>query len=262
MTNDPHDPSNDPAEASDDTSGSTYEPSYSEPHWETSSTPSDAEILGDDASEHASAPDVTPLTEVPGAPGSENPASPAPDAQSGPTAQPDFGSSPAGGSAGFGQQPPHVQPAPGHQSPWGDPAQQQYQRPPMGGMPAQAGYGQMGAGSNNPNYLAGPSEQGRNTLQLDYWLSVFFSWIPALIFFLTERDKNKLVDEHTKEILNFSITRVIAGAVMVIPVIGWILGGIASIALFVVAILGALRGPEEYENGRPYQFPLTLRLIK
>ena len=115
---------------------------------------------------------------------------------------------------------------------------------------------------NNPNYLAGPSEQGRSTLQLDYWLSVFFSWIPALIFYLTEKDKNKLMDEHTKELLNFNITRIIVGATMVIPVIGTILGGIASLALFIIAILGAIKGPDEYGNGRLYKFPLAIRFIK
>ena len=125
-----------------------------------------------------------------------------------------------------------------------------------------AGYGPMATGPNNPYWLAGPSEQGRSTLVLDYWLSVFFSWIPALIFFLTERDKNRLVDDHTKELLNFSITRVIVGAVMVIPVIGWIIGGIASLALFVLAIMGAMKGPDEYANGRTYQFPLAIRFIK
>lgn len=257
MTDDSRKPADDPFDAADDNTGSEYEPSYSEPHWGTSSTPVDAEIVGDDAGEHASAPDVSPLTEAPGSPGAESTAG---SGHGGPGEQPPSGAPHDGWSA---QQPPQGQPAPGQQGAWGAPSQQ-YQQPPMGGMPPQphAGYGQMAAGSNNPNYLAGPSEQGRNTLQLDYWLSVFFSWIPALIFFLTERDKNKLVDDHTKEILNFSITRVIAGAVMVIPVIGWILGGIASIALFVVAILGALKGPEEYDNGRPYQFPLTLRLIK
>lgn len=120
----------------------------------------------------------------------------------------------------------------------------------------------MSAGPNNPNWLAGPTEAGSNTLQLDYWLSVFFSWIPALIFFLTERGKNQLVDDHTKELLNFNITRMIAYAVFIIPIIGWIIGGIASIALFVVATMGALKGTEEYKNGRTYRFPLSFRFIK
>ena len=120
----------------------------------------------------------------------------------------------------------------------------------------------MTMGSNNPYWLAGPTNQGRSTLTLDYWLSVFFSWIPALIFFLTEKDKNKLMDEHTKELLNFNITRMIVGIITPIPFIGWIVGGIASLVLFIFAILGAVKGPEEYARGRTYQFPLAIRFIK
>lgn len=266
MTNDPLNPTNEPDDVAGDNAGSSYEPSYSEPSWDTSSsdsdweTPVDTEIVTDDAATRASAPDASPLTE--GTPGDVPPTG-----ADGPT-------------AGSGEATPE------QQAPWADHAQgqqyqqpptggqqyqqppmggQQYQQPPMGGMPPQqygGGYGPMATGPNNPNYLAGPSEQGRNTLQLDYWLSVFFSWIPALIFFLIERDKNKLVDEHTKELLNFNITRMIVYAVMVIPIVGTILGGIASLALLVVAIMGALKGPEEYANGRTYQFPLTFRFIK
>lgn len=260
MTNNPHNPTNEPDNVADDNAGSSYEPSYSEPNWDTSSAdaPLDAEIVTDETAAQASPPDASSPT---GGPSSHAPGA----AQGGPAAQPAPGQAHGSGATGYGQQPPYGQSAPGQQAQWGgDPSQQQYQQQP-GGMPPQpysGGPGQMAAGSNNPNYFEGPTERGRSTLQLDYWLSVFFSWIPALIFFLTERDKNKLVDEHTKEVMNFNITRVIAYAVIIVPVIGWIVGGIASIALFVVAILGALKGPEEYANGRTYQFPLTIRFIK
>lgn len=245
---------------------SHYEPHYSEPSFETSTSREDWEVpasaeggMGESA-DQASAPDASPLMDGQVA-----------EAQSEGQGQFWNQGAPISGATSNSQQvPPQQQPYEqqqyGQQPPWDSSPQQPYQSGPNnGGMPPQPHYGgpmAMSPESHNPNYLAGPSEQGRTALQLDYWLSVFFSWIPALIFFLTERDKNKLVDDHTKELLNFNITRIIVGATMVIPVIGTILGGIASLALFVVAILGAIKGPEEYANGRRYQFPLTIRFIK
>ncbi len=260
---------------------SPYEPKYSEPSFETSSPGTDWEVPASaeggmgEAAASASAPDASPLMDgqvgegqsegqgqfwneggpVSGATSNSRPVPP----QQQPTGQQGYGQQP------YGQQAPGQQ-APGQQAPWGPGPQQPYQSGSThGGMPPQPNYGGPMAISpefNNPNYLAGPSEQGRSTLQLDYWLSVFFSWIPALIFYLTEKDKNKLMDEHTKELLNFNITRIIVGATMVIPVIGTILGGIASLALFIIAILGAIKGPDEYGNGRLYKFPLAIRFIK
>ena len=229
MTNDPHNPAAAPQGGDEATSDASYEPGYSEPSYETTS--------GDS-----------------GAPWQESG-----------SAAPSHNQQPHGAS-GAAQQAPQGGSGPGQQAPFGAGSGQPYQGgPPMGGMPQQpygGGYAPMATGPNNPNWLAGPSEQGHSTLQLDYWLSVFFAWIPALVFFLTERDKNQLVDDHTKELLNFNITRMIVYAVMIIPIIGWILGGLASLALFVIAIMGALKGPEEYKNGRTYRFPVSFRFIK
>ncbi len=255
-----------PDDAPDTNVDAGYEPSYSEPNYGTSGEGSDWEVpttsepVADDDTTHASPPDASPLTEQHSSGASTPPPAPWWDsAQNGP-------GSGATGATSYGQ-PPNVQGAPGQQGgQWSGQGQQYQPGPPMGGMPPQqpyaGGYAPMTTGPNNPYWLAGPSEQGRNTLQLDYWLSVFFSWIPSLIFFLTEKDKNKLMDEHTKELLNFNITRVIVGAVTAIPFIGWIVGGIGSIVLFVMAILGAMKGPDDYANGRVYQFPLTFRFIK
>lgn len=215
--------------------------------WEISGTNDTA--MGD-AAAHASAPDASPLMD-----GQVSDGSSAGTNQFWNDGSAISGNAPASAQVPR-QQPPELQIP---QQPQGQPA------PWSGGMPQQAHTGDrmsMSPGSNNPHYLAGPTPQGQNTIQLDYWLSVFFSWIPSLIFFLTERDKNKLVDEHTKELLNFSITRMIVGAFMIVPFIGWVIGGIASLVLFVMAIMGAMKGPEEYANGRPFQFQYTFRFIK
>lgn len=158
---------------------------------------------------------------------------------------------------------PYAQP-----SPYGQPSADPYQgygQPGAGayGQPVgAAGYGQPVPYGQNPNWNAGPTASGQSTLSLNYWLSVFFSWIPALVFYLTEKDKNALMDEHLKENMNFALTRVIVGLVMVIPILGWIVGGIASLVLFVIAIMGAIGGPAAYSQGQPYRFPINIRMIK
>lgn len=236
-------------------------PARSENDWKVPTT-SDAGM--GDAAAHASAPDASPLMDGQVSDGSSAGAN-----QFWNDGSAISGNAPA--SARVPRQEPQEQQfqqqRDEQQPPRGNaPQSQQYQPgPPMGGMPPQPYNGDrmaMSPESNNPNYLAGPTPQGQNTIQLDYWLSVFFTWIPSLIFFLTERDKNKLVDEHTKELLNFNITRMIVFAVTIIPFIGWIIGGIASLVLFVMAIMGAMKGPDEYAKGRTFQFKYTFRFIK
>lgn len=60
-----------------------------------------------------------------------------------------------------------------------------------------------------PAQPAANPEQGYTTLTLNYWLSVFFSWIPALIFYFVEKGKNSVIDEHNRVNLNFQLVRTI-----------------------------------------------------
>ncbi|MFC8302073.1 DUF4870 domain-containing protein [Specibacter sp. NPDC057265] len=111
-----------------------------------------------------------------------------------------------------------------------------------------------------------PYQQGATdpagTVTLNYWLSVFFSWIPALVFFLTEKGKNGLVDDVNKQNLNFSILRGIAGFLWVIvPGVGFIFG-LAALALFVIHILAAVEAPKKLRSGQPYRFPFNVPFIK
>ncbi len=264
MTNESEHQSDEQADMPGESPG--YEPTYSEPHYQSPDSGGEWEVpptsdpVPDDATTHASPPDASPLTDDGFDTSDAGPGAPTEDGLA-------PGQSTPGGATSY--DPPSYESAGSPSQPvgqWFDPQPAQPNRygPPMGGMPPPSyagGYAPMPVGYN-PNWLAGPSEQGRSTLQLDYWLSVFFSWLPALIFYLTERDKNQLVDEHTKELLNFNITRLIVAVLTPIPIIGWFGGGIASLVLFVMAIMGAANGPDEYANGRVYRFPLTFRFIK
>lgn len=146
---------------------------------------------------------------------------------------------------------------PGQQAPYQPPAypqqpmQQSYQQPPV-----QQGYPQ----GNAPQYQQGGTDPA-STVTLNYWLSVFFSWIPALIFFLTEKGKNQFNDEFHKENLNFSIVRGIVGVLTLIPYLGFIFG-IASLVLFVLHLVAAIEAPKKYNAGQVYKFPFNLPLVK
>jgi uncharacterized membrane protein len=152
------------------------------------------------------------------------------------------------------------------QGPDGQGQQGGYNQQPGGYQPGQGNYqGQQGypgqpGGYQQPGPPPGygrpvPPDGGMSQLQLNLWLSVFFGWIPALIFFLTSRDNSApaVREAHTKN-MNFALIRLIVGIATVIPFVGWVLGGIAGIVLFVFAIINAVQVPEQVRSGRRPEF--------
>ncbi|MGO1538722.1 MAG: DUF4870 domain-containing protein [Leucobacter sp.] len=155
------------------------------------------------------------------------------------------------------------QPQPGYQAPPQQP-QPGYQAPPQGGYQQPAG-GQVPPQGGQPQ-----ASDPASTITLNYWLSVFFTWIPALIFFLIERDKgNQASFAFHRENLNFSLLRtavvVATYIIMIIPYIGWIIGillWIGSIVLFVFHIIAAAKATDEYRSGRGPKFVFNIPFIK
>lgn len=190
-----------------------------------------------------------PQSPAPPAPGGEAPGNAAPSAPQTPE-QPQY-------------QPPQapVPPQPQYQAP----QQPQYQAPPAGGQaPPPGGYQQPPAGYQQP--VADPA----NTITLNYWLSVFFTWIPALIFYLTEKDKgNPRALAFHRDNLNFSLLRtgiyviVLIGSfipylnLIIVPV-AWI----AQVVFFVFHIIAAVKAPEAYRTGNAKAFAFNLDLVK
>lgn len=141
----------------------------------------------------------------------------------------------------------------------------QYQAPPAGGQtPPPGGYQQPQAG------YAQPVSDPVSNVTLNYWLSVFFTWIPALIFFLIEKDKgNQQAYAYHRDNLNFSLLRVGLGIVtyiiMLIPYIGWIIGlllWLASIVLFVFHIIAAAKAPQAFRSGQQPGFIFNIPIVK
>lgn len=149
------------------------------------------------------------------------------------------------------------------------PAAPQYQAPPPGAPQYQApppgAYQQPQQG-----YQQAPGADPAGTITLNYWLSVFFTWIPALIFYLIEKNKGNTPSFpfHVAN-LNFSLIRTGVGVVGwilgMIPYIGWLLAlllWIGSVVLFVFHIIAAVKAPDAYRRGGQPEFIFNYPLIK
>ena len=196
------------------------------------------------------------------------------------------------GQAGAPQGPPSGTPgtpgqpeAPQAPQPPQDPQPPQAPGAPADGPGTQAppAGGQQYAAPQQPQYeqpqYAQPGQQGQyippqaqpvgSSLQLNYWLSVFFIFIPALIFFLTEKGRSPKLDQFNRENLNFSLIRTGVWLITVIftaiPILGWLIwlvGLIAQIVLFVFHILAAAKVKENFDAGRDPGFIFNIPLVK
>ncbi|MFC5337511.1 DUF4870 domain-containing protein [Leucobacter denitrificans] len=142
----------------------------------------------------------------------------------------------------------------GQQPPQQPPAAPPGQTPP----PQQPSYGA-------PQQV--PPADPASNLTLNYWLSVFFLWIPALIFYIIEKDKgNPQVRALHAANLNFALLRTALGVVgwifALIPVIGPLVLLIAHLVLFVFHIIAATKVIETYRRGGGDPFIFNVPLIK
>lgn len=193
-----------------------------------------------------------------------------------------------------GQVPPQQAPPqgpPASQVPPAGSYQQQPQQPTYPQQPQQPGYPQQQPGYPQPGYQQppppgyqqpphgyqqpGPQQPGQpadpaSTITLNFWLSVFFAWIPALIFWVMEKDKGdqRATEFHTAN-LNFSLIRTAVGIVIAIfawiPFVGWVIApllGIGSLVLFVFHLMAAISAGDNYRNGTKPNFLFNFPIIK
>lgn len=106
-------------------------------------------------------------------------------------------------------------------------------------------------------------------LQLNYWLSVFFFWIPALIFFLTEKGKSEQLDRFNRDNLNFSLVRtgLVLASVLLggIPLLGFLVVAVASVGgvvLFVFHLIAAIKVQENFDRGEAPGFFFNVPFVK
>jgi uncharacterized Tic20 family protein len=89
----------------------------------------------------------------------------------------------------------------------------------------------------------------------------FGNILGPLLVFLLKREQSAFVAAHAKEALNFNITVAIGAAVCLLLLwlsIGILMGAVLAIFWLVMTIIAALKANE----GLPYRYPFTVRLIK
>ncbi|NLE97908.1 MAG: DUF4870 domain-containing protein [Propionibacterium sp.] len=158
--------------------------------------------------------------------------------------------------------PPGPQPVTGPQNPFGTGPYADSGRPDPG---PQSAYPPAYGSQPNPfiqrhtpvpyGYGQSPDRQrNSNMLRLNAWISAFFP-LAGVIFFFVEKGKQPLYDKHLKETLNMSITRILIGmgASMFSGFLGAVFG-IATVAYFVLAIMGAMQGPTKFLEGQEMRY--------
>jgi uncharacterized Tic20 family protein len=89
----------------------------------------------------------------------------------------------------------------------------------------------------------------------------FGSLIAPLVIWQVKRESDPFIDAQGKEAMNFQITVAIAAAIsllLMIVVIGFFLFGLVAIGALVLTIIAGVKANE----GQPYRYPFTWRLIK
>ncbi len=91
----------------------------------------------------------------------------------------------------------------------------------------------------------------------------FVPVVPALVMWLIKRDKSPYLDDHGREAVNFQISLLLY-MVVIIPVIGLLtcaIGWFLYLPLYVLAIVGMIRGAIAANRGEYYRYPATIRLL-
>lgn len=106
-----------------------------------------------------------------------------------------------------------------------------------------------------------PSKDDMNMAMLIYILAIFTGFIGPLIIWLMKKEQSPFVNDQGKEVLNWSITVVLAYIVCIIlmfVIIGIFLMPLLLLAHLIFTIMGALKA----KDGIPYRYPFALRLLK
>jgi len=104
------------------------------------------------------------------------------------------------------------------------------------------------------------TQDSKNFALLTWIGTIFFGFIPGLIFYLVKKD-DAYVQDQAKEALNWSITMMItlvAGVILSFVFIGLLVITAAWICNLVFCIMGAV----DASNGKTFRAPFAIRLIK
>jgi len=85
-------------------------------------------------------------------------------------------------------------------------------------------------------------------------------FLGPLIVYLVKKDEHPFIADQSREALNFNLSvfiYIIASAILIIVVVGILLLPAVAIAWLILTIIAAVRA----NNGEPYRYPLTIRLV-
>nr|WP_043845464.1 DUF4870 domain-containing protein [Arthrobacter crystallopoietes] len=89
--------------------------------------------------------------------------------------------------------------------------------------------------------------------------------LPSLVIYLIFKDRGPFTAQESKEALNFTlpptIVAVIANLLILIPAVSGFFAVVAA-AVWVFLTVFSVKAGIEVNRGRPYQYPLNLRLIR
>ena len=121
--------------------------------------------------------------------------------------------------------------------------------------------------SDEQALLPKPSQKVRQWAMFCHLSALLGIWIPfgnligPLILWQMKREKDPFIDAQGKEALNFQITVAIASLIcflLMLLLIGFVLIVILGIGALVLTIIAGVKANEGY----PYRYPFTWRLIK
>ncbi|MGF6556687.1 putative Tic20 family protein [Pseudomonas sp. S30_BP2TU TE3576] len=115
--------------------------------------------------------------------------------------------------------------------------------------------------------LPTPSQEVRQWAMFCHLSALLGIWIPfgtiigPLILWQMKREMDPFIDAQGKEALNFQITVAIFSAIsflLMVVIIGFFMFGLIAVGALVLTIIAGVKANE----GQPYRYPFTWRLIK
>lgn len=128
------------------------------------------------------------------------------------------------------------------------------------------------AGPRRDQHLQGSSDRAEPLTPSEdrQWATLahfgaLLGFLPSLVIFLVFRHRGPFTAQEAKEALNFTLpptaVAIVANLLALLPVVGGIFGIIAVVIWLFMTVSGVNAGIQ-CNKGRPYRYPLNLRLIR
>ncbi|MEN8906756.1 MAG: DUF4870 domain-containing protein [Clostridiales bacterium] len=114
-------------------------------------------------------------------------------------------------------------------------------------------------GQQGPQGKSGGSDEKMLAI-LCHVLGILTSFVGPLVMYFISEDK-PFVKDHAKEALNFQITLLIA---YIVSGLLWFvcIGTILTFIIWIAAIVFGIMAAMAVNNGQPYKYPFSIRLVK